>query len=93
MLKSAMERFGRIDLCFMGNRNKDELPMVRFATVAAAENAMQAISAGTVAFDGVTVKAEFKKGPLESLQRCDHGYTETTSRDLVRSSYDREVRY
>lgn len=85
LLKNEMERFGRVDIVFMGNRQQNEAPMVRFATSVSAETALQAINTGQVTFDGVTAKAEYKKGSHDPLQRpVGEREMDYTSRDLVR---------
>lgn len=66
-----MEKFGRVETVYMGNRHDPtaEPPMVRFATTASAEMALAAMTAGQVIFDGMLVKGEMKQGGRRPMQR------------------------
>merc|ERR1712113_909493 len=89
-LKSEMERFGRVEVCYMGNRHDPlaEPPWVRFEKASSADLALQAINSDQVVFDGGTVRAEFKKGrrphphPRQSTQ-CNKRDLDITSRDIA----------
>lgn len=63
-LKKEMERFGRVEVCHTGNRMNPtgEPPWVRFATLNAAEVALQNINLGLVLIDGTPVTAQMKPG-------------------------------
>lgn len=63
-LKQEMERFGRVDVCHMGNRMNpaEEPPWVRFYEPQGAEGALAAIKAGQVFLDGLMLQAEYKSG-------------------------------
>eukprot|EP00434_Breviolum_minutum_P018050 symbB.v1.2.015916.t1/scaffold1171.1/size134081/11 len=57
-LKKAMERFGEVEVCHMGNRNnpEEEPPWVRFLTEKAAQDALDALDKGEVYVDGNQLK-------------------------------------
>eukprot|EP00931_Biecheleriopsis_adriatica_P001569 TRINITY_DN101962_c0_g1_i1.p1 TRINITY_DN101962_c0_g1~~TRINITY_DN101962_c0_g1_i1.p1 ORF type:complete len:188 (+),score=42.06 TRINITY_DN101962_c0_g1_i1:51-614(+) len=66
-LKKAMQVYGEIDACHMGDRavmgdNFTEYPLVRFKSQTAADNAYQALKAGQVFLDGVPLKGEWRGG-------------------------------
>lgn len=89
-LKAEMERFGRVEVCYMGNRHDPsaEPPMVRFEKAVSADLALQAINSGQVVFDGGTAKAVFKRGgrtappPRQATQR-NESILDITSRDIA----------
>eukprot|EP00429_Kryptoperidinium_foliaceum_P068221 CAMPEP_0176073576 /NCGR_PEP_ID=MMETSP0120_2-20121206/36764_1 /TAXON_ID=160619 /ORGANISM="Kryptoperidinium foliaceum, Strain CCMP 1326" /LENGTH=234 /DNA_ID=CAMNT_0017407261 /DNA_START=53 /DNA_END=755 /DNA_ORIENTATION=- len=62
ILKQEMERFGRVDVCHMGNRQnpKEEPPWIRFAEPGGAENALAAIKNGQVFIDGLLLHADYR---------------------------------
>lgn len=93
-LKTAMEKFGRVEVVHTGNRQDPtgEPPWVRFGAASAAEKALEAINNGLVLLDGATLTAEFKTGGraapprfAESRQRPLHKM-ELTSRDLAQEA-------
>lgn len=96
-LKSEMERFGRVETVYMGNRHdpQAEPPLVRFQTSANAASALEAINAGSVLFDGLTVKAAFKTDKRRPMQRDIEREVDQklhiTSRDFARD--DRRRNY
>merc|ERR1712190_576323 len=49
-LKNEMERFGRVEICYMGNRHNPSAdpPWVRFEKATSAQAALTAINAGQV---------------------------------------------
>eukprot|EP00435_Cladocopium_sp_Y103_P055755 s615_g18.t1 len=61
-LKQAMERFGEVEVCHMGNRNnpEEEPPWVRFMTEKAAQDALDALNKGEVYVDGNQLKAQWR---------------------------------
>mmetsp|Transcript_86145 Transcript_86145/g.216807 ORF Transcript_86145/g.216807 Transcript_86145/m.216807 type:complete len:153 (+) Transcript_86145:66-524(+) len=86
-LKKELERFGEIDVCHMGNRERpeEEPPWVRFNSPKAAEDALAAIEKGEVFVDGAQLKAEWRSGvgrPAPSREKT------TSRRDLDFSSRD-----
>mmetsp|Transcript_6237 Transcript_6237/g.17571 ORF Transcript_6237/g.17571 Transcript_6237/m.17571 type:complete len:148 (-) Transcript_6237:94-537(-) len=58
-LKKAMEQFGEVDYCHMGNRGVD-MPIVRFRTQGDAEKALEHIKAGQVWLDGFVIGGDWK---------------------------------
>lgn len=96
-MKKEMEKFGRVEVCHMGNRQNPALdpPWVRFEKAAGAEAALQAIKAGMVFLDGKPIVAELKKdhkprGPPPRRALGEFNKTERelefTSRDLAQES-------
>lgn len=95
-----MEKYGRVETVYMGNRHDPsaEPPMVRFESVASAENALAALAAGQVIFDGMLVKGELKSSGRRPMVRDIESQVDSklhiTSRDLAqqdqrnRSYYD-----
>eukprot|EP00440_Ansanella_granifera_P058296 gb/GFBE01063187.1/.p1 GENE.gb/GFBE01063187.1/~~gb/GFBE01063187.1/.p1 ORF type:complete len:195 (+),score=30.15 gb/GFBE01063187.1/:1-585(+) len=66
-LKKAMQIYGEIDACHMGDRavmgdNFTEYPLVRFKSQTAAEGALAALKAGQVYLDGIPLKGEWRGG-------------------------------
>ncbi|CAK9102236.1 Hypothetical protein SCF082_LOCUS47785 [Durusdinium trenchii] len=61
-LKKEMERYGEVEVCHMGNRDKpeEEPPWVRFLTEKAAQDALDAIEKGEVYVDGNQLKAQWR---------------------------------
>jgi len=99
-LKAEMERFGRVELAYMGNRHDPgagaDAPLVRFATSSSAQMALEAINSGQVVFEGGTVTAEFKRGGPRQPERRQSAEArlDITSRDIARDlARDREDRY
>merc|ERR1712072_158637 len=86
----GMEKFGRVETVYMGNRHDPsaEPPLVRFENAASAEVALQAINSNQVFFDGLPVKAELKKGGRRPMQRDIEREVDSklhiTSRDFAR---------
>jgi len=90
-LKQEMERYGRVDVCHMGNRQnpKEEPPWVRFYEPSGAETALATIKSGQVFLDGVLLQADYKSGrraPEKHPERNQggrmRGDLEVNSRDL-----------
>ena len=95
-LKKAMQVYGEIDACHMGDRavmgdNFTEYPLVRFKSQTAAENALAALKAGQVYLDGIPLKGEWRGGTRRPNRRGEEvkesmpppaPVDETTSRDL-----------
>mmetsp|Transcript_35987 Transcript_35987/g.78743 ORF Transcript_35987/g.78743 Transcript_35987/m.78743 type:complete len:139 (+) Transcript_35987:156-572(+) len=85
-LKKAMETFGEVVGCHIGNRGVD-LPVVRFKTEANAEAALQALRTGQVWLDGLVLGGQWKgatrQQPQVSVPRSDDDSTLLTSRDLM----------
>merc|ERR1719506_1561610 len=70
-LKGEMEKFGRVETVYMGNRHDPsaEPPLVKFENAGSAEMALNAINTNQVLFDGMTVKAAFKSGGRRPMTR------------------------
>lgn len=89
-LKAEMEKFGRVETVYMGNRHdsSSDPPMIRFALSAAAEMAMHAFNTGQVVFDGNMIKAQYKTGGRKPaprpIEREVDERLEASSRDLAR---------
>mmetsp|Transcript_92613 Transcript_92613/g.258888 ORF Transcript_92613/g.258888 Transcript_92613/m.258888 type:complete len:152 (+) Transcript_92613:68-523(+) len=89
-LKQEMERFGKVDVCHMGNRQnpKEEPPWIRFAEPSGAENALSAIKSNQVFLDGVLLQADYRSSRrAPEHPRRDHAGPsrrdlEVNSRDL-----------
>merc|ERR1719235_524324 len=102
-LKKEMDKFGRVEVCHMGNRQQPgiDIPWVRFEKAIHADAALQAIAQGMVFLDGVKLVAELKKGgrPPPRNDWCNKGPPprtarnerdlEITSRDLFRRGRSR----
>eukprot|EP00929_Paragymnodinium_shiwhaense_P113915 TRINITY_DN82220_c0_g1_i1.p1 TRINITY_DN82220_c0_g1~~TRINITY_DN82220_c0_g1_i1.p1 ORF type:complete len:231 (+),score=44.66 TRINITY_DN82220_c0_g1_i1:145-837(+) len=58
-LKKKMQQFGEVDACHMGNRGS-EMPLVRYKTLVAAENALNALKTGQVYLDGFKLDGEWR---------------------------------
>lgn len=89
-LKQEMERFGRVDVCHMGNRMnpQEEPPWVRFYEPQGAEGALAAIKAGQVFVDGLMLQAEYKSGRRVTEKPRTTNYTAPLRRDLEVNSRD-----
>eukprot|EP00930_Biecheleria_cincta_P077175 TRINITY_DN64448_c0_g1_i1.p1 TRINITY_DN64448_c0_g1~~TRINITY_DN64448_c0_g1_i1.p1 ORF type:complete len:193 (-),score=36.42 TRINITY_DN64448_c0_g1_i1:13-591(-) len=66
-LKKAMQIYGEIDACHMGDRavmgdKFTEYPLVRFKSQSAADTALAALKAGQVFLDGIPLKGEWRGG-------------------------------
>eukprot|EP00929_Paragymnodinium_shiwhaense_P089534 TRINITY_DN4967_c0_g1_i1.p1 TRINITY_DN4967_c0_g1~~TRINITY_DN4967_c0_g1_i1.p1 ORF type:complete len:158 (-),score=22.91 TRINITY_DN4967_c0_g1_i1:246-719(-) len=91
-LKTAMEVFGSVDACHMGNRdNPDKEPAkVRFKDADAANKAFDTIRAGQVFIDGSQLTAEWWSGRKNNTPTSRGGDggprrdLELTSRDLMK---------
>mmetsp|Transcript_14050 Transcript_14050/g.26256 ORF Transcript_14050/g.26256 Transcript_14050/m.26256 type:complete len:192 (-) Transcript_14050:47-622(-) len=75
-LKKAMQIYGEIDACHMGDRAVmgdafTEYPLVRFKSQTAAENALTALKAGQVYLDGIPLKGEWRGGTRRPNRRGD----------------------
>lgn len=94
-LKKAMQIYGEIDACHMGDRAVmgdafTEYPLVRFKSQTAAENALTALKAGQVYLDGIPLKGEWRGGTRRPNRRGDEKESmppptpveEVSSRDL-----------
>mmetsp|Transcript_77424 Transcript_77424/g.121912 ORF Transcript_77424/g.121912 Transcript_77424/m.121912 type:complete len:196 (+) Transcript_77424:61-648(+) len=102
-LKKAMQVYGEIDACHMGDRavmgdNFTEYPLVRFKSQTAAENALAALKAGQVYLDGIPLKGEWRGGTRRPNRRGEEvkesmpppaPVDETTSRDLKPESREK----
>ncbi|CAK0832495.1 unnamed protein product [Prorocentrum cordatum] len=95
-LKKAMEQFGEVTGCHMGQRGVD-LPIVRFQTQAMAETALDALKGGQVWLDGCVLSAEWRGsgGPKSApgpppgsgpALRRDEAAMDMGSRDLLGGS-------
>merc|ERR1712176_1656434 len=95
IFKREMEKFGRVEVVYMGNRHdptSQDAPMVRFATVTSAQTALAAINAGQVFNEGGPAKAVFKQGggtrqPEKRYDERGQGGQrglDVTSRDIAR---------
>eukprot|EP00930_Biecheleria_cincta_P064317 TRINITY_DN49881_c0_g1_i1.p2 TRINITY_DN49881_c0_g1~~TRINITY_DN49881_c0_g1_i1.p2 ORF type:complete len:142 (-),score=16.25 TRINITY_DN49881_c0_g1_i1:274-699(-) len=94
-LKKAMERFGEVVGCHIGNRGVDN-PVVRFATKTEADAAHEALSKGEVLLDGQVLQGDWKSdkrryisdGPRPGTEntRSDETKLEMTSRDFLLAS-------
>lgn len=98
-LKGEMEKFGRVETVYMGNRHdpSSEPPMVRFESTASAEIALAAINSGQVFFDGMPVRAALKQGRARAVQRDIEREVDNklhiTSRDFARDDRRRPSRW
>lgn len=98
-LKGEMEKFGRVETVYMGNRHDPsaEPPLVKFEQIASAEAALNAINTGQVFFDGMPVKAQMKEGGRRAVTRDIEREVDSnlhvTSRDLARDDNRRRDRY
>ncbi|CAL1164761.1 unnamed protein product [Cladocopium goreaui] len=91
-LKQAMERFGEVEVCHMGNRNnpEEEPPWVRFMTEKAAQDALDALNKGEVFVDGNQLKAQWRpaRGGKGEGRRPPPEKDQMHRRDLDFSSRD-----
>mmetsp|Transcript_96456 Transcript_96456/g.268029 ORF Transcript_96456/g.268029 Transcript_96456/m.268029 type:complete len:139 (-) Transcript_96456:184-600(-) len=97
-LKRAMEAFGEVEYCHIGNRGVD-LPIVRFTQQADAETALTALKSGQVWLDGVVIGGDWKAARTAqprglAVRGRSPSPLHMTSRELVNSrrgrSRDRE---
>lgn len=97
-LKGEMEKFGRVETVYMGNRHEvsSDPPMVRFALAAHAEMALNTINSGQVCFDGVPIRAQFKTGggrpPPQRVIEREADKVHITSREFAQSDRRRDDR-
>mmetsp|Transcript_1109 Transcript_1109/g.2255 ORF Transcript_1109/g.2255 Transcript_1109/m.2255 type:complete len:185 (-) Transcript_1109:62-616(-) len=73
-LKKAMQIYGEIDACHMGDRAVmgdafTEYPLVRFKSTTAAEAALAALKGGQVYLDGIPLKGEWRGGTRRPQNR------------------------
>eukprot|EP00933_Yihiella_yeosuensis_P071534 TRINITY_DN79736_c0_g1_i1.p1 TRINITY_DN79736_c0_g1~~TRINITY_DN79736_c0_g1_i1.p1 ORF type:complete len:176 (-),score=29.91 TRINITY_DN79736_c0_g1_i1:247-774(-) len=85
ILKRALETYGSIEVCHMGNRDDPERepPWVRFSDPKAADAALEAINSGQVVINGNIMKAErtTRRGPPPQV-REQNREQEIGSREL-----------
>ncbi|CAE8629112.1 unnamed protein product [Polarella glacialis] len=92
-LKKAMQIYGEIDACHMGDRavmgaNFTEFPLVRFKLQPDAEKALAALKSGQVYLDGIVLKGEWRGGTRrpqtrgETSSAAPRGEDEAGSRTL-----------
>eukprot|EP00434_Breviolum_minutum_P025270 symbB.v1.2.022326.t1/scaffold1974.1/size94090/2 len=94
-LKRIMEQFGEVVGCHMGARGVDH-PIVRYKTQEFAQQALDALKAGQVWLDGMTLKGEWKnsgkgggKGDKGDKGGNSEGGLDLTSRDIFTSNRNR----
>mmetsp|Transcript_3122 Transcript_3122/g.7263 ORF Transcript_3122/g.7263 Transcript_3122/m.7263 type:complete len:131 (+) Transcript_3122:64-456(+) len=84
-LKKAMERFGEVIGCHMGQRGVDK-PVVRYATGEVAQAVHEALRKGEILLDGQVLQGDWKpdrpRPPPEAMKPRDN-VMEMTSRDFL----------
>ncbi|CAJ1403836.1 unnamed protein product [Effrenium voratum] len=83
-LKKAMERFGEVIGCHIGNRGVDK-PVVRYVSGEVAQTAHQALRKGEIVLDGMILEGDWKpdRGRPPPEMRKEPREAEMTSRDFL----------